>query len=210
MRPTLLHSSKTRRYDGGRPAGAGSDRHHWKLQLMEGIILVLLGFVAAFVPFGLGIAIFGWLFLIGGMTGLITTIVMWHAAGFWWSLLSAVFALCTDRSGSVSQAAILGRGARAPSFARSAIAKKGSAPAAAGESVCWRGSARPSRARVGHRRRAAADDRARRCEACRSKKACRDWLDYAPAMVNFAPCFCMNAYILFELQCDQPGPRRVN
>jgi len=27
----------------------------------------------------------------------------------------------------------------------------------------------------------------RRCEACRSKKACQDWLDYAPAMVNFAP-----------------------
>jgi hypothetical protein len=49
----------------------------------------------------------------------------------------------------------------------------------------------------------------RRCEACRSKKACRDWLDYAPAMVNFAPCFCMNADLLFELQYDQPGPRRV-
>jgi hypothetical protein len=40
----------------------------------------------------------------------------------------------------------------------------------------------------------------RRCEACRSKKACQDWLDYAPTMVNFAPEFCMNADILFELQ----------
>jgi len=48
----------------------------------------------------------------------------------------------------------------------------------------------------------------RRCEACRSKKACQDWLDYAPAMINFAPGFCVNAEILFELQCDQPGPRR--
>ena len=28
-----------------------------------------------------------------------------------------------------------------------------------------------------------------RCEYCQSKKACRDWLDYAPAMVNFAPDF---------------------
>jgi hypothetical protein len=28
-------------------------------------------------------------------------------------------------------------------------------------------------------------------------------------MVNFAPDFCMNADILFDLQCDQPGPRRV-
>jgi hypothetical protein len=50
----------------------------------------------------------------------------------------------------------------------------------------------------------------RRCEACRSKKACQDWLDYAPAMVNFAPGFCPNAEVLFELQSDQPGPRRPN
>jgi hypothetical protein len=50
----------------------------------------------------------------------------------------------------------------------------------------------------------------RRCEDCRSKKACRDWLDYAPAMVNFAPDFCINADILFDLQYDQAGPRRVN
>jgi hypothetical protein len=49
-----------------------------------------------------------------------------------------------------------------------------------------------------------------RCEVCRSKTACRDWLDYVPAMVNFAPCFCINADLLFELQNDQPGPRRVN
>jgi hypothetical protein len=49
-----------------------------------------------------------------------------------------------------------------------------------------------------------------RCENCRSKKACQDWLDYAPAMVNFAPDFCMNADILFELQYDQPWSRRVN
>ena len=49
-----------------------------------------------------------------------------------------------------------------------------------------------------------------RCENCRSKKACQDWLDYAPAMVNFAPGFCMNADILFDLQYDQAGPRRAN
>jgi Family of unknown function (DUF6455) len=50
----------------------------------------------------------------------------------------------------------------------------------------------------------------RRCEDCLSKKACQDWLDYAPAQVNFAPDFCINADILFELQCDQAGPRLVN
>ncbi len=50
----------------------------------------------------------------------------------------------------------------------------------------------------------------RRCENCRSKKACQDWLDYSPAMVNFVPDFCRNADILFDLQCDQAGRRRIN
>lgn len=50
----------------------------------------------------------------------------------------------------------------------------------------------------------------RRCENCRSKSSCRHWLDCAPAMVNFAPDFCANADILFELQYDQPGPRRCD
>ncbi len=51
----------------------------------------------------------------------------------------------------------------------------------------------------------------RRCEDCQSKKACRDWLDYAPpTTVNFAPDFCRNADILFDLQYDQAGPRQVN
>ena len=45
----------------------------------------------------------------------------------------------------------------------------------------------------------------RRCEDCQSKKACRDWLDYAPAMINFAPDFCKNADILFDLQYDEVG-----
>ena len=83
----------TGRYHRVRPSGADSSRRHWQLQLIEGVILILLGFVAAFVPFGLGIAIFGWLFLIGGATGLTTTLVMRQAIGFWWSLLSAILAI---------------------------------------------------------------------------------------------------------------------
>jgi uncharacterized membrane protein HdeD (DUF308 family) len=67
--------------------------HHWALHLVEGMILILLGCLAVFVPFGLGIAMFGWLFLIGGITGLITTLVMQHSTGFWWSMLSAVLAI---------------------------------------------------------------------------------------------------------------------
>ncbi len=38
------------------------------------------------------------------------------------------------------------------------------------------------------------------------KEACRDWLEHAPAVINFAPRFRMNADTLFELLCDQPGP----
>ena len=44
-----------------------------------------------------------------------------------------------------------------------------------------------------------------RCEACRSKQACRNWLDCAPALALLAPRFCPNADIFFELQVDQPG-----
>ncbi len=44
-----------------------------------------------------------------------------------------------------------------------------------------------------------------RCEACTSKQACRDWLDRMPASVAFAPCFCPNADIFFELRVDQPS-----
>jgi|SRR5208282_1949280 len=44
-----------------------------------------------------------------------------------------------------------------------------------------------------------------RCETCLSKQACRDWLDGMPASVAFAPRFCPNADIFFELQVAQPG-----
>lgn len=47
----------------------------------------------------------------------------------------------------------------------------------------------------------------RRCQACAAKGACVERLDHA-ATINVAPRFCANADILFELQCDQPGPRR--
>jgi hypothetical protein len=44
-----------------------------------------------------------------------------------------------------------------------------------------------------------------RCETCRSKQACRAWLDIMPKSAAFAPPFCPNGDILFELQIDQPG-----
>jgi uncharacterized membrane protein HdeD (DUF308 family) len=69
---------------------------HWRLLLVEGIILVVLGLAAILVPplAGLTVTIFlGWLFLIGGIVGLVATVSARHAPGFGWSLLSAVVAL---------------------------------------------------------------------------------------------------------------------
>ncbi|MGA8967374.1 MAG: DUF308 domain-containing protein, partial [Pseudolabrys sp.] len=37
--------------------------------------------------------LFGWLFLVSGIVGLVTTFWMRHAPGFWWSLLSAALGI---------------------------------------------------------------------------------------------------------------------
>jgi uncharacterized membrane protein HdeD (DUF308 family) len=66
---------------------------HWGVFLAEGIVLVILGAAAIIVPplATLSVAIFlGWLFLISGITGLVTTFRMRNAPGFIWSLLSAL------------------------------------------------------------------------------------------------------------------------
>ena len=49
----------------------------------------------------------------------------------------------------------------------------------------------------------------RRCQACPSKQACRDWLDSQPQSVPFAPSFCPNADIMFELQVNRPPNHRA-
>ena len=73
-------------------AVAKSLHEHWKLFLVEGIVLVVLGLIAIVIPPIATLAVeilFGWLFLVSGIVGLITTFWMRHAPGFWWSLLSA-------------------------------------------------------------------------------------------------------------------------
>jgi len=69
---------------------------HWVAYLIEGIVLVILGAAAILIPplATLAVAIFlGWLFLISGVIGLITTFWMKQAPGFWWSLFSAVLGI---------------------------------------------------------------------------------------------------------------------
>lgn len=77
----------------GAPVRTSPIRAHWRAFLVEGVVLLLLGLAAIALPLlaGLAIAILlGWLILIGGIVGLVTTWVARGAPGFWWSLLSAV------------------------------------------------------------------------------------------------------------------------
>jgi uncharacterized membrane protein HdeD (DUF308 family) len=77
-------------------AVASSLREHWRLFLSEGIALVLLGAAAIILPAVATLAftlVIGWLFLIAGGIGLVTTFWMRNAPGFWWSLVSAAIAL---------------------------------------------------------------------------------------------------------------------
>jgi uncharacterized membrane protein HdeD (DUF308 family) len=79
-----------------REAVLDSVRKHWGLFLVEGIVLLVLGIAAIVVPplATLAFTIFlGWLFLISGIAGLITTFWMRKDPGFWWSLLSALLGI---------------------------------------------------------------------------------------------------------------------
>ena len=75
---------------------ATSLHEHWVLFLVEGIILVILGLAAVLIPPIATLAVeilVGWLFLISGIVGLITTLRMREAPGFWWSVVSAVLGI---------------------------------------------------------------------------------------------------------------------
>ncbi|HZP79262.1 MAG TPA: HdeD family acid-resistance protein [Pseudolabrys sp.] len=92
-------------------------REHWRTFLVEGIILLVLGVLAILLPpfATLGITILlGWLFLISGVMGLITTFMARGAPGFWWSLISGILGviaglvlLITPGSGAVSLTLVL-------------------------------------------------------------------------------------------------------
>ena len=77
-------------------AVAGALHRHWKLYLAEGVLLLVLGVIAVIVPPLATLAVtilFGWLFLVSGVMGLLTSFWMRAAPGFWWSLISAALAV---------------------------------------------------------------------------------------------------------------------
>jgi uncharacterized membrane protein HdeD (DUF308 family) len=94
-----------------------SIRDHWALFLIEGVVLVLLGVLAIAIPPLATLAVtilLGWLLLISGGVGLVTTILARRAPGFGWSLLSALVGiaaglilLASPISGSVSLTLVL-------------------------------------------------------------------------------------------------------
>jgi uncharacterized membrane protein HdeD (DUF308 family) len=96
---------------------ANSLHAHWRLFLIEGIVLLILGLLAIVIPPIATIAVevlIGWLLLVSGIVGLIATFRMRAAPGFWWSLLSAVLGIAAGivllrwpLSGAVSLTLIL-------------------------------------------------------------------------------------------------------
>jgi uncharacterized membrane protein HdeD (DUF308 family) len=69
---------------------------HRGLFLFEGIMLVILGVAAIILPEVATLAftlVIGWVFLISGSIGLVTTFWMRSAPGFWWALVSAVIGI---------------------------------------------------------------------------------------------------------------------
>jgi uncharacterized membrane protein HdeD (DUF308 family) len=79
-----------------RAAMASSLSAHWRLFLVEGIVLLILGLAAVLIPPAATLAVailIGWILLASGVVGLISTFRMRGAPGFGWSLLSAVVAI---------------------------------------------------------------------------------------------------------------------
>jgi uncharacterized membrane protein HdeD (DUF308 family) len=72
---------------------SASVRDHWRLYLVEGLVLIVLGIGAVLIPVVASLAAaiaLGAMFLIGGVVGFVATLMGRHAPGFWWSLLSAI------------------------------------------------------------------------------------------------------------------------
>src|SRR5580692_10645258 len=92
----MLMATDQSRLDGIQAAVAASLKLHWRAFLIEGIVLFLLGLFAIVIPNVATLAVevlIGWLLLMSGVVGLISTLRMRGAPGFGWSLLSAVIGI---------------------------------------------------------------------------------------------------------------------
>lgn len=79
-----------------RSAVSAAIHRHWGLFLFEGIVLIILGTLAVLVPAVASLAatiVFGWILLLSGVIGLISTFRARQSPGFGWSLLSALLGI---------------------------------------------------------------------------------------------------------------------
>jgi uncharacterized membrane protein HdeD (DUF308 family) len=71
-------------------------RRHWVLFLIQGLIMILLGFLAIGEPMvaTVAVALFaGWLFLISGVVGLVGIFTARRAPSLWWTALSSLLGI---------------------------------------------------------------------------------------------------------------------
>jgi uncharacterized membrane protein HdeD (DUF308 family) len=69
---------------------------HWKLFLIQGVAMIVLGMLAVALPNISTLEIellVGWLFIVGGFLRVVTIYRKRHMPGFWWSLLSGILAM---------------------------------------------------------------------------------------------------------------------
>jgi uncharacterized membrane protein HdeD (DUF308 family) len=69
---------------------------HWKLFLLQGIVMCALGLAAVALPYVWTLAIdiaIGWLFCVGGVVRVVSLLQARKLAGRWWALLGAVAAI---------------------------------------------------------------------------------------------------------------------
>jgi uncharacterized membrane protein HdeD (DUF308 family) len=101
QRPEISMSTNQPDIKGLQRAVATALHEHWVLYLVEGVVLLVLGATAVVIPPLATLAVtilFGWLFLVSGVMGLITTFWMRQAPGFWWALVSAVLGIVVGAS----------------------------------------------------------------------------------------------------------------
>src|SRR5262249_4383687 len=71
-------------------------RGHWVLFLIQGLIMILLGLIAIGEPMvaTIAVALFaGWLFIIGGIVGLVGLFTVHRAPSLWWTALSSLLGI---------------------------------------------------------------------------------------------------------------------
>ena len=91
-----MSSTGNRGFAAGLQPARSHFQDHWGLYLVEGIVLIVVGVLALVLPPLATLAVtllLGWLFVFSGAFGIVISLWLRHAPGFWWSLLSGVLAI---------------------------------------------------------------------------------------------------------------------